>query len=148
MRSFRVAYDKTLGITGWVNSKPVSQDSIALQLLNGLSNFNKTYPAYDFYLYYYDSNTGEFVQQGLVIPDFQNVKLYPVVITLPWAQPSDNSSPIFYLGKIKDRATGQFITFNSGNDFFIFEQVGSGGRSVIYPIDDDNIHSSIPAVEL
>ncbi|RKR83378.1 hypothetical protein BDD43_3585 [Mucilaginibacter gracilis] len=147
LTSYRVAYNKELGIAGWLNSKPVAADSISFQFLNNLSDFNKTHPVYDFYLFYFDFNIGDAVPQGFVIPDFQKVKLYPTAITLPWAFPTDLSTPIYYLGKLKDRATGQFVTFGSGNDFFIFEQ-DLGGSSLIYSINDANIDTSVPGIKL
>lgn len=135
LSSYRVAYNKELGISGWISSKPVSADSNSVQFLNNLGPAFKAYAGYDLYLFYYDINTGDFVDLGIVIQDFQKVKLTPDAFSLAYY--FEPGTPMFYLGRLKDKSTGQFIMMPSGVDYFVFEQTVEGA-TVIYNLADAN----------
>nr|WP_199079831.1 hypothetical protein [Pedobacter sp. ASV19] len=130
LSTYKVAYNKELGISGWISSNAVQQDSLSVQFLNNLGDFYKAYPAYDLCIFYFDYNTGELGDAHLGIPEFQKIKLSSPAILLPYyfGDKAQDQANIF-VGKLKDRATGQFITMpSSGQDFFVLPQVYGGGK--------------------
>jgi len=134
---YRVAYNEELGISGWVNSKSVHEDSLSVQFLNNLSDYYKAYPAYDLCIFYYDFNMGTIEDFQMSITDFQKIKLSPTAILLPYYY-GDKADAIgnFFVGKLKDKATGQFIMMPSGNDWFLLPPE-YGGQNCIYNLYDD-----------
>jgi len=145
LSSYRVAYNTELGISGWISSKPVSPDSNSVQFLNNLGPAFKAYAGYDLCLFYYDINTGDFVDIGIVIQDFQRVKLTPAAFSLAYY--FEPGTPMFYLGRLKDKATGQFIMMPSGVDYFVFDQTAEGA-TVIYNLTDTDGEVMAPAIYL
>lgn len=135
--AFKVAYSKDFGLSGWVNSKPVSPDSISVQILNNLGDYYKAYPKYDLDVFYFDYNTGEIIAAGYGIHDFQKVKLTPLAVMLPYYYDKSQLMYHTYLGRLKDPATGQYILMPSGQDFFILEP-STEGSTIIYNISDLN----------
>lgn len=133
-RSFRIADSPELGIAGWISSEPVSPDSVSVQFLNNLGGYYEAYPALDLHIFYYSSSTGEFLETGWVVEDFSKQTLTQESIKLSYAD--IDSNPIFYLGKLKNTETGEFLIQPNGSDWFLLEQTGSGGTAVIYNLTD------------
>lgn len=131
---FRVAYNEELGISGWLNSRPVAADSMSVQFLNNLVYYNQNYH-YDLHLIYYNYDTGDFSETGIVINDFDKVKMsQPYMI--PYYSDKVTQMPYLYLCRIWDKATGSFLVLPSGNDFFLIDQY-LGGYTLIYNMAHD-----------
>lgn len=131
LQSFRFGYSEEFGLHGFVSGgTPISQDTLAFQVLNNLGNFYKAYAALDLHICIYNTTTGEIEETGFVINDFQNVRLSPVTFRLPYA--AADGTPNFYLGRLLDKATGNFIAQPAmGADFFLLPQE-FGGAYYIY----------------
>ncbi|WP_121197764.1 hypothetical protein [Mucilaginibacter gracilis] len=149
LSTYKVAYNKDLGISGWISSKPVQADTLSVQLLNNLGDFYKAYPAYDLCIFYYDYNTGTLEDFNETISDFQKIKLSGPAILLPYYfGDKANGLPSVFVGKLKDKATGQFITMpSSGQDFFLLPQV-DGGANYIFNLYDTSGEVTVDYVML
>lgn len=146
--AFKVAYMPELSLTGWLNTVTAPEDSLSIQFLNNLGVFYKAYSTYDLCIYYYDYNTGTLEDYNKTINDFQKVKLTTAIL-LPyyWGDKTLGQFNIF-VGKLKDRATGQFITMPaSGQDWFLLEQ-NYGGANYIYNIHDTDGEVSMNTINL
>ena len=73
--SYRVAYIPDLGLSGWLNSSSVGQDSTALLIFNKMEDFYTTHPSVDLYIYYMDFATLVRKETGIVIHNFEKIKL-------------------------------------------------------------------------
>jgi hypothetical protein len=141
---FRFAYSKELGLEGFLSAgKPVSQDTVAFQILNNISH--TTYGDIDFHIFRLNVQTDVIEETGNVIENFQNVGLYDKVYELP-NRPSPNASPYIYLGRLWDRAKGEFVTYASGRNFFILPQLP--GAMYIFSLKDDNGMITVTSISL
>lgn len=131
-RSFKVVYSQELNLKGWLNTTPVSPDSLSFQILNNLGPDFRAYPSMDLYIFYYDAITGEMNETGKVLANFAKSDLSAPFL-LPYMGTDD--TPYFYFGKLKDNSTGNFLTFPSGSDM-IFLPVSFGGSTSIYNVHD------------
>ena len=145
--AYRVAYSKDFGLSGWLNSKPVSPDSLSVQLLNNLGDFFKAYEAYDLKIFQYSYDVGDFVDYKTGIQNFQNYKLAPNVLTYPFDFDKVNGLPGFYIGRLIDRATGQYIIMPSGQDYFNLPQE-FGGANYIFNIHDNTGEITVDSIYL
>ncbi|EHQ29075.1 hypothetical protein [Mucilaginibacter paludis] len=149
LSTYKVAYNKDLGISGWISSKPVQQDSMSIQFLNSLGDFYKAYPAYDLCIFYYDYNTGTLEDYNKTLINFQNIKLTASAVLLPYYF-GDKANGLInvFVGRIKDRATGQFVNMpSSGQDFFVLPQV-DGGANYIFNLYDTSGEVSSDSIAL
>ena len=147
MVTFRFAYSPDMGLKGFIPAAAaVPAHTIAFQLLNNLGDFYKSYSSLELHICYYDYNTGEILETGNVIDNFQNVDLYPRVFRLPFWTPEGYNS--FYLGKIKDKTTGEFIIQpGAGVDYFFLPSV-DGGTYSIFNVQDVNGDVAISTIPL
>lgn len=141
--SYKVAYNKDLGISGWINSKPVSPDSLSFQLLNNLSAYYKKYPSIDLRIDVYNYDTGNFDETGVVIPDFMKIKLSAANFRLPYADAHGNTN--IYFVRLYDSKTGALILSPSGSEFAVIPQE-YGGANYIFNIIDDAGEISISTI--
>lgn len=131
-RSFKVAYSQELKLKGWLNTVPVSPDSMAFQLLNNLGPDFRSYPSLDLHIFYYDAITGEIGETGKVLANFPQTDLSAPFL-VPYAGTED--APYFYFAKLKDNSTGNFLIFPSGSDLILLP-VSFGGSTSIYNVHD------------
>jgi hypothetical protein len=144
---FRFAYSEYLGLQGFVSASDaaVSGDTVAFQVLNNLGDYYKTYAAIDMHICVFNFETGEIVETGYVINGFEHVKLSAITFKVPYA--SLDGTPNIYLGKLMDKATGEFILQpSSGSDYFILPQEYGGAKYIfnIQDVDGEITPSSIP----
>ncbi|GAA3941822.1 hypothetical protein GCM10022209_41270 [Chitinophaga oryziterrae] len=133
-QSFRFGYSEEFGFKGFVYAgAPISQDTVAFQILNNLGDYYKTY-SIDLHICVFNFDTGNPDETGYVINDFMKTRLSPNTIRLPYA--AADGTPYYYLGRLYDRATGTFIVLPSGSDYFLFLQE-YGGAYYIYNVHDD-----------
>ena len=137
-QTFRFAYSESLGLQGFISSPgAVGEDTMAFQILNNLTDYyTTTYPqGIDFHIAFYNSMTATYDETGIVIEDFMKVKLFPTSFQLPLTQPS--GLLYIYLGRIVDRATGEFIAIpGSGRTYFRLPY-GTSGYNYIFNLGDD-----------
>ncbi|RKR83382.1 hypothetical protein BDD43_3589 [Mucilaginibacter gracilis] len=119
--AFRVAYIPELGIKGWLNTKPVGEDSAALVFFNKIGDFYTAHPSVDLYIFVLDYTTFQRVETGIVIHNFEKTGLSAPVV-LPYYHDRASYQTYVYSVKFKDNATGQFITYPPRNrDYFNFD---------------------------
>lgn len=129
--NFNIAYSEDLGIKGFLQSKPVSPDSISFQIVNTIDEQIYPNPDIDLYIVRSDPNTLEVVDTIAILPNFKKGVLMPQVMTIPYL-------PAYMtLGMLRDRQTGEFI-INRGLGLPIFvmlDEAYAAGRfsiSLIY----------------
>ncbi|EHQ29084.1 hypothetical protein [Mucilaginibacter paludis] len=129
--SYRVVYIPDLGLSGWLNTKPVQPDSIALLIFNKMEDFYTAHPSVDLYIFYMDYATLVRKETGIVIHNFEKTKLTQAII-LPYWYDKPNLQTQAYYGKFKDNATGEFIKFPPRNrDFFALQTSVERGTMLV-----------------
>jgi hypothetical protein len=104
-------------------------------MLNNLGDAYKGYKSLDLCFFLYDFNTGELVPIDAVIHDFGKVRLSSQVISLWFANPV-TGDPNYFLCRLKNNETGEYIVQPSGSDFVVLLQE-YGGANYIFSINGD-----------
>lgn len=122
--SVKVISSLALGANGFINGGEVGADSVKVQLINSLNTTIYPYPnGVDVCVYTYVSN--KLADSIITIKNVMPGKLDPRVITLRHVDSLGKG--IFYVAKLKDPATGQFIRQAASNVvMFSFLNTSSG----------------------
>jgi hypothetical protein len=114
--TIKFAWSDTYGFKGWINQTAVSADSTIVQFLNNISTTDYPVVSPELHVCRYDPATGDVVDL-LTLPGFTYGQLAQK-ITLPVRDADGNG--IFYVGKLKDPVTGEFIINEGlGIDLFV-----------------------------
>jgi len=138
LTTLKFAYSKDYGFKGWINTAPISPDSIQLQIQNKLSVANYPQPYFDLQVCTFDPGTSEISVPVAVLDHFNSGLFYPKKLTLPVLDASGNF--IWYVGRLKDPVTGEFIINPAlGTDLFVLVILGDAiqGTSGLYIVSDD-----------
>jgi len=138
LTTLKFAYSKDYGFKGWINTAPISPDSFQLQIQNKLSATNYPQPWFDLHVCTFDPVTSEISAPVAVLDHFNSGLFYPKKLTLPIFDASGNF--IWYVGRLKDPATGEFIINPAfGVDIFVLVVLGDAiqGTSGLYIVSDD-----------
>jgi hypothetical protein len=137
---FNIAYSEDIGVKGFVQERSISPDSIAFQVINVLDLQKYPYPHLDLYVCSMNFYTWDIADTVKIMPDIGNGKLIPEVVTVPVKLDADGNPKQLYIGMLKNRDTGEFITDPNNNDlnmfFLISDVITSRGKFVILPISN------------
>lgn len=144
-QDFRFAYSEEFGLQGFIAGGNVAPDSIRVQFLNNLTDYYNAEPSTNLELWVYDLNTGEIKETGMVINGFSDTKLSTDLTLLN--QTSDGS-PVYYIGRLKNTATGEYIMQpGMGTDIW-FPPVNSGAAYVFNFYDEGGADIVINPIQL
>lgn len=120
----KVISSLTLGANGFINGGEVGADSVKVQLINSLNTTLYPYPdGVDICVYTYVSN--KITDSIVTIKNVMPGKLDPRVITLRHVDSLGKG--IFYVVRLKDPATDQFISNRANStNFFSFLNTSTG----------------------
>ncbi|SKD05359.1 hypothetical protein SAMN05660461_3077 [Chitinophaga ginsengisegetis] len=129
--ALKIAYSPTLGINTFskVSDANVADDSTSFFLFNGvpddaIAGAIKT----DAYLLKWNSESSLFEETGIIWTDLEKRKLHPNLVTVRATK--DDGSSIIYVIKLKNKATGEFITDGIGSEYFSI-YIEAGKREII-----------------
>jgi len=128
---------KELGIKGWVSKTTLSPDFFSVQIVNKLTIANYPVKNPELYIYTIDRNTLEPTGLIAVYKDFSRGAALTPKLTLPVYDAAGDV--IWYIGKLKDPATGEFIINQGlGLDLFVVQNSDfDKGQSFIGIVQDD-----------
>lgn len=132
-QNLRFAYSKDFGLQGFVPGGNVAPDSIRVQFLNNLTDYYNAEPSTNLELWVYDLNTGEIKETGMVINGFSNIKLSSDLALLNQAS---DGSPVYYIGRLKNTATGEYI-MQPGMGTDIWFPPVNGGSAYVFNLYDE-----------
>lgn len=140
--NFRLAYSEDLGIkTFLAGGSSVSADSCRIQFFDQLTTTLQPDEAdVDLCGFRYNTNTMDYTQL-YVFPSLVKGQLHPMSITLPVAEPDGSNTGIQYSVKLKDRATGNFLTDQWPQD--IIPITLYGGATVICVLKERTLRGKI-----
>lgn len=129
--ALKIAYSPTLGINTFSKASDanVAADSASFFLFNGvpedaIAGSIKT----DACLFKWNSESSLFEETGIIWTDLEKGRLHPNLVTVRAIK--DDGSSVIYAIKLKNKATGEFITDGIGSEYFSI-YIEAGKREII-----------------
>lgn len=129
--ALKIAYSPTLGIKTFSKASDanVAADSTSFFLFNGVpDDAVPTSVKTDAYLFKWNSESSSFEETGTIWTHLEKGKLHPNLVTVKAIK--DDGSPNIFAIKLKNKATGEFITDGIGSEYFSI-YIEAGKREII-----------------